>query len=320
MFSFFQSPVDKEQQKRNEVTQRALENGQLPPLAVKRINEVVNSPNHLFTSALSVNENLLLSKLQVRPIAQVMGTAFFKNPLYLNSTTMNQALSLSFNQVMSEARARAFDRLIREVRALKADGVVDVTIKEAGIGFHDVHVEFTVIGTAVKLAGGYSGTEPFSCNLSGADFYKSLQAGYLPRKVIFGSNLCYERSNFSTRLATGQSFFGLGGLNNQEVQSWTESALSARQFAYREFLANATNLHSEGIIGLKYDNILKEVENSSESKDFFAYFSFIGTAVKSFSISESPSLPKTTISLSRLSAKRQFDYDTVGQIDQEDYE
>lgn len=315
MFSFFDSPEEKQRLRSQQEAQQALLEGKLPPNALKRIEHMVNSPNHLFTSALSVNENLLLKDLQVIPVAQVIGTAFFKNPLFRQSRALSWDRENDFNIVANEVRAKAVDRLLEEALALKAHGVVDVTIKESGLSFKDMLIECTLIGTAVRLSGGYSEQRPFLCNLSGADFYKLMKSGYTPKTIVFGS---YLYSGLCDPLGFELFYFIYGNsYRNGEETGRSQVISHARSLACSELCHRASLLHSDGIVGVNYKYGHEELEydgptdrrREAKFTQFLVYFSFMGTTIVEDRARKTVNVPssKTIVSLNSRSSKRNVD-------------
>src|SRR5271155_6159934 len=73
-----ESEEDKRKRELQEATVQALEQGELPPLARKRIEERNALGSKFFTSDLSTREYLLCREAGFETISQVMGSCFYK--------------------------------------------------------------------------------------------------------------------------------------------------------------------------------------------------------------------------------------------------
>lgn len=86
---------------------------------------------------------------------------------------------------VDEAYRLALGRLIEETREAKAHGVVGVRVNMRNMEHVGGMIEFTAIGTAIKRRGAPLLDEPFTSHLSGVEFAKLMQTGYVPTRLVF---------------------------------------------------------------------------------------------------------------------------------------
>jgi uncharacterized protein YbjQ (UPF0145 family) len=215
-----------------------------------------------FTSDLSANEYLLAKEAGCDPIGLVMGSSFYQIGFYRNwwgyRTQTGEVEILT--QAQLTARELAVRRLQQEATMLGAHGVIGVRLQQRhkywGLGM----IEFTAIGTAIRIPGESPTKTPFTSDLSGQEFWQLRQAGYRPRGMVFGVCSYYIHCDRTTRSLMNQSFwnrlFGRGR-QNQEMQQFTEGFQDARELAVLR-LTNAINqLGARGAVGM-------EIETSQE--------------------------------------------------------
>lgn len=184
---------------------------------------------HAFTSDLSIDELLLVEEAGFEPLELVLGSSYFHIGWSPTVWSANQELG-NMTQVMLSARKLAMRRLLDQALVMRADGIVAMRLD---IHRHGDHAEFVAMGTAVrKKDGNGRGWHdrqgmPFTCDLSGADFWAIVRAGYRPVSLAHG--VCvYHVAHKSL----GQWLSGLGtGVMNQENQAFTQALYAARELA-----------------------------------------------------------------------------------------
>lgn len=137
-------------------------------------------------------------------------------------------------------------------------------------------MEFTAIGTAIRISGRPMPPQPFTSDLSGQEFWQLRQAGYFPKGLVFGACSYYVHSDRVTRQLMNPSvwnfFFGQGR-RNQEMVQLTQGFQNARELAMERMQVEAAHLQAEGIIGANIQE--HQYSWSSHVIEFFA----IGTAI-----------------------------------------
>jgi len=179
-----------------------------------------------FTSDLTIDEVLLIEEVGFEPIDLVMGSSYFhigwQNALW----TTNMELG-DITRMMHGARRVAIDRMVQHAAAVRADGIVGVRLEMEREGHN---AEFTVIGTAVRRRAGdgarwrHANGTPFTCDLSGGDFWALVRAGFRP--VVFSFGVCVYHIAHQT---LGQWFSSVG--QNVEMPQFTQGLYDARELA-----------------------------------------------------------------------------------------
>jgi len=258
----------------------ALSAGGIPVQAQRRLDEVRASEGAFYTSDLSVNEFLLARQVGYRPLSQVMGSSMYHMGWrYLNWYTPSGQLDVSTN-AMNEARALALGRLAQEASRVGASVVVGVHVSRSKYEWSENMLEFSAIGTAMRLENAPPEAHPALTNLSGQDFWKLYQAGYWPRGVVASS--CVYHVVPTWRTQSMNSWFG-SGRQNQELTEFTQGLYAARHLATRAIHRQASDLAAEGIVGMAIEQEQEEFEvsggNDQERTDYLFTFQAIGTAI-----------------------------------------
>jgi uncharacterized protein YbjQ (UPF0145 family) len=283
------SPEEKQrrlqEQQAAEVSRQAIEAGGLPTRAKQRLSEEMEKGHPLFTSDLSAKEFLLTREQGYQPLSQVMGSSIYQvgwqyTRQYTWDTSVQEMSNVS--GAHQQAAQLALGRLEQEAQILKAHGVIGVRFTQRRYEWGSNLIEYTAIGTAVKLPDTPLGKRPFLSDLSGQEFWTLLQAGYYPAGVVTGySSFCVSLGSRMTQQLRG--WWGSGG-TNQEIVPFTETLYTARHQAMRRANAMAQKLGAIGIVGMHIDNdrSIQEYETDNPTRyylDLFVHFSVVGTAI-----------------------------------------
>lgn len=280
----------------SELSLRELEQGRLPLAAQRRLHELAGSEQRLFTSDLTVNEFALLSREGIVPITQVMGSSIFQhgwqtlpvdNSRYGYSGSARSSELRYISDAFNQARERALSRLAQEAEIAGADAVLGVHVTTGGHEFagRDV-VEFTAVGTAVRLPENLKGGKVLISDLSGQDYVKLAQAGYRPAGVVGHSTVMYVSSGWEQNrvLSSGNSIFSAAGRANQELPDFTRGFYDAREVAIGHLSRQATKLGADGVVGVTIGQHIHEREYedaaSNQHHDLIVYIHLLGTAIK----------------------------------------
>ncbi len=235
-------------------SQKALENGQLVPAALRRLTSL--SEQESFTSDLSVKEFALLRSSGLHPICQVAGTAVFKVGYQQMPYGGSQPLNV-ITEAFNESRRLAVQRLEKEAALAHADAVVGTRITQGMFNSESGLIEFSLIGTAVKSldgsvrsAKGKSGNTAILTTLSGQDLYLLLENGVHPVGLV-GASSCYLAS---LSPYTFQQMYSMMGANmvNFEIREFTEGYYASRRIVMREVERSAKSLGAGGIIDFTF--------------------------------------------------------------------
>src|ERR1700692_161327 len=100
----------------------------VPQDAIKRLSELQpGKAGSIFSSALSVNEFLLVREVGFRPLGLVLGSSIYHVGLQVGRWGKNQELN-ALSQALFHARELAMSRMEAEADALQADGIVGVRL------------------------------------------------------------------------------------------------------------------------------------------------------------------------------------------------
>ena len=314
------SPEDEQRkmqaQQEMEASRQSLEGGGLPIQAQRRLSEEVAAGHPLFTSDLSTNEFLLARKLGYTPLSQVMGSSTYHvgwqyTRSYGWQTTEYELTTLT--QAHQNAGKLALGRLEQEAALLKAHGVIGVRFTRRNYIWGSDLIEYTAIGTAIRLPNAPLPQRPFLSDLSGQEFWTLLQAGYYPAGLVTGfCSFCVSLGTNDTRQLTSW-FFG-GGFYNQEVGPFTQAIYTARDLGMRRLLESARSRNASGVVGmhLELDKALDEQEvNDQKYLNFFVHFAALGTAITAQKKDHVIPAPLATLSFTDL---RQDRYDETREL------
>ncbi len=261
----------------------ALESGDIPPSAKKRIDLQINGDKKFFSSDLSVREFLLTREAGIETISQVMGTAFFNVSYwgsYMGPWRSTGELE-AVTQAQTEARHLALARMRREAQLLGATGVIGVRLHAKKSNLGSRLTEFTAYGTAVRIPGYPQAPEPFTSDLNGQDFWQLYKAGYRPKGLVMGLCSYYIWTNFRANMQM-YGIFGFGSFQNQEVELYTNGFYEARNRAVSRLTQELYELQADGCVGMTIDPDIEKIEYGSENNkqiDLLVNFTAIGTAV-----------------------------------------
>jgi uncharacterized protein YbjQ (UPF0145 family) len=262
----------------------SLEQGGIPVQAQRRLDELRDRKD-FFTSDLSVNEFALAKHVGFRPLSQVMGSSIYhvgwqSTPGRRGLFGSSQELGV-ISQAMNHARTLALGRLSEEGQRVGADAVIGVHVTRATYEWASDLIEFSTVGTSVKMENPQGAGSGGLTNLSGQDFWKLYQAGYWPVGVVAASAVYYVVAGWQTQMANN-SFWGSWA--NQELQDFTNGLYVARHLAMSRVYQQAQELGGQGIVGMEIDQEEEEYEvrlmNDQERKDMIFTFHAMGTAIE----------------------------------------
>ena len=216
------------------------------------------SDRAFFTSDLSTNEYFLTREAGCNPIGVVMGSSFYQVGFYRNfwgyRKTTGEVAALT--QAQLAARELAVSRLQQEAALLGAHGVIGVRLEQRRKGALAGTIEFTAIGTAIRIPGLPPTQTPFTSDLSGQEFWQLRQAGYLPKGLVFGVCSYYVHSDRATRNLMNRSIWNLlfgRGRRNQEMVQLTQGFQDARELAVLRLTQDIQQLGATGSVGMQIE-------------------------------------------------------------------
>jgi hypothetical protein len=199
---------------RNAAWQAALDAGVLPKFVSHRLEEA-GAGRGAWVATMTPAELLLARSHGIRPIATVSGTCWF-------------SYGWSWTEGHAQGWHEALDRLRREAVAAGANAVLDVrmrTLKHRIAGSMD----FTLLGTAVKIDGLAPSAVPVVATVPALEFVRLLEADIVPVGIAVGA--CYDWLNntsfgtYGARTAWNSGGFSRGWRTQQQMQSWSNQPL-----------------------------------------------------------------------------------------------
>src|SRR2546429_8397655 len=253
------SPEEEQQkiqaQQEAENSRRSIEAGGLPIQAQRRLSEEIAAGHPLFSSDLSTNEFLLARKQGYIALSQVMGSSIYHvGWQYTRNYTWNTVASelTNVSNAHQHAAQLALGRLEQEAALLKAHGVIGVRFTRRDYEWGQNLIEYTAIGTAIRLTDTPLPQRPFLSDLSGQEFWTLLQAGYYPDGVVTG--YCTYYVSLGSRAARQLSNWWAGGWANQEIVPFSQALYTARDLAMNRLLGMSRRMNALGVVGMHIRN------------------------------------------------------------------
>jgi uncharacterized protein YbjQ (UPF0145 family) len=239
-----------------------------------------------FTSDLSVSEYLLIREAGFEPLGFVVGVSIYHVGIQVSRWGQSQELTV-LTQAMYNARELALTRMRSEATALSADGIVGVDLGIRMYAWGQEVLEFVATGTAVRSADGAGRHRapdggPFTSDLSGQDFFRLAQGGFVPVAFVLGT--CVYHVAHQGLL---QSLKQVG--RNTEMPQFTQAVYDARELALSRMQAEAQRDNAAGIVGVRtevYNHVWGE-----HATEFLA----LGTAIRP--LDGAPQLTKPSLVL-----------------------
>ncbi len=259
-----------------------------PKIGTQRLKLQSSVSNKFFTSDLSSNEYLLASETGFEPIGVVMGTCFYKVGFYgyFRGYQKHTGELEALTQAQLAARELAVQRMQEEAAMLGACGIIGVRLQQSrqhwGIGT----VEFTAIGTAIRLplrslSASFNASKPFTSDLSGQEFWQLYQAGYLPKGLVFGACSYYVHSNRQTRSLMNKSWWNQRYRNarqNQEMIQFSEGFQASRDLAVARLSSNIEKLGATRAVGMHIQTDIEKIDYQPFSTFWLWFFGLLFVA------------------------------------------
>jgi uncharacterized protein YbjQ (UPF0145 family) len=176
--------------------------------------------------------------------------------------------------------------------------VVDVKFEKRGYEWADELVEFTAVGTAVRLKGQTPTEAPALTLLTTGQLWKLHHAGYWPVAIAMGNCFWYEPH---------ADCAGEGSWYSQELPVHTRAATISRDLAVERFRQHAHHFNAHGVVGVKVLRHARDHEwesNNSHHTAFHIEMVLMGTAVVRRGDAAPPPRPKLVVDLRDLVSSR----------------
>lgn len=245
----------------------------------------------IFTSTLSPGEQVVARMTDLDPVAQVMGSSVFHVGFANAARGWGGGELVNLTHAYEHARSNALARLQEEARQVGAHVVVDVRFEGRGPRWGEDLVEFTAVGTAVRLRGQAPPPQPALTLLETDALWKLHHAGYWPVAVAMGNCFWYEPHADCT--SEGSWF-------SQELPTHTRAATAARDLAVERFRAFAHHFGAHGVVGVRVVRQGRDHEyeiNDNKHTSFHLEMLLMGTAVVRRSNAGEPPRPQLVVDL-----------------------
>jgi uncharacterized protein YbjQ (UPF0145 family) len=236
--------------------EQALARDLLPGFVTGRLREAA-AGRLPWMSTMTPAELLLSQELGIRPVAMVSGTCWYH-------------YGWSWTNGHPEGWHSALDRMKQEALAAGANAVVDVKLRTLDLHAED-SMDFTVIGTAVRVEGLLPSTNPVIATVSAVEFVRLLKEGIVPTGVAIGAT--YDWLNSYSGNPTGSLTWW-----NQPLDELSDFLRRVRQRAVRALREDTRRLGNGVLAHTTFEQLIK-VERERRPPDFLGRFIVIGTAV-----------------------------------------
>jgi uncharacterized protein YbjQ (UPF0145 family) len=267
-----------------------IQQGGVPLRAQRRIHELVSSPRPIFTSTLTTSETVVARATGVEPISQVMGSSVY-HVGFRGFTSWTGGELTTLTAAYDRARSLALSRMQQEAQQLGAHMVIDVRFLGRGYEWAEDLIEFTAVGTAVRVTGVPAPERPVLTLLTADDLFKLHRAGYWPVALALGNCFYYARHADCASEGTWWS---------SELPVHTEASQVARDLAVERFRAFAAHFNADGVVGVRVQRRARDHEWESNERthtSFHVDMLVMGTAVVRRGDAKDPPRPGLVVDL-----------------------
>lgn len=222
--------------------------------------------------------SLAVLEMEFEPAGSVTGAAAYLRGYQSlvcwgwGTQTQQPVLAPSAEQFMNSLWSTAVQRLEDQARAIKADGVVGVSVDQRAVD--NGGWQLTLNGTAVRVPGLEPPPRPFLSGLQMSDFLKLLLGGWVPAGLVWGNAAVHVHG-----WATSPYWQGVTR-TNAEMQGPTDGVNAARTRAQLAAQARLQSLSAEGAIGMEMTIARESMEcKRSNSTGMLITAHTMGTAV-----------------------------------------
>ncbi len=234
----------------------ALSHDRLPAFVEARL-QGARAATIPWTSTMTAAELLVARQRGVRPIATVSGTCWFQ-------------YGLSWTEGHAAGWRSALRRIKAEAKACGANAVVDVkmrTVRGLDVG---QSMDFTLVGTAIRLDGLPPSSDPIVATAPLMDFMRLMQAGIVPVGIAVGAQ-------YEWLLDPQKIYGGNWASNNQVLGTLSNFWEAVRRRAHSE-LRTDTRRQGNGV--LAHTNLSQLFKVEGEPTQYLGRHIVIGTVVQ----------------------------------------
>ena len=235
---------------------QALQRGTVPNATRERL-EGARAGRLPWMATLTPAELMIVRSHGLRPVASVSGTCWLH-------------YGWSWTEGHAQGWGTALHRLREEAKAAGANAVLDVKMRTIPLGVEN-SMDFTLIGTAVRIEGLRPAPEPLVATVPALEFVKLLEADVVPTGLAIGAK--YDWMN-DWRGRTNQTWMG-----NVESTALGQFWERVRQQAHGELRRNAQG-HGNGVLAhVNFSQMFEFEGGENKPKRFLGRHIVIATTV-----------------------------------------
>ena len=264
IFDLFKKPTQEDQAAQQEALRRqadilmSLRGNRIPTSTLERLQGAASGTKP-WMATLTPAELMIVRSHGIKPIAAVSATCWLH-------------YGWSWTQGHAQGWHTALERLGQEAKACGANAVLDVKMRTIPIGVGE-SMDFSLIGTAVKIDGMPASQDPVIATVPALEFVKLLEADVVPTGIAIGAH--YEWLT-DWRGNANQAWMG-------NIESWQLSNLweTVRQRAHAQLRESARTRGNGVLAHLNFSQMFdreREV-NGQRLNEYLARHIVIATTV-----------------------------------------
>ncbi len=238
--------------------ERALNVGGLPSFVEARLGAAA-SGRAPWLATMTPVELAMVRQHGIRPIAMVSGTCWYH---FGYSWTLGHA----------EGWHAALARLRAEAVAAGANAVVDVKLRKIGL-HHEASMDFTVLGTAVRIEGLAKSDNPVIATVPALEFVRLLRSGIVPVGIAIGAQYNFFSPSYEV---TGRGLFSTW--YNQPLTELGGFWERVRREALSK-LHQDTKRQGHGVLAHTHFGQLIKLEREKQPPQFLGRHIVVGTVI-----------------------------------------
>jgi hypothetical protein len=237
--------------------EQALRNDEVPDFVQQRLAAARDGKTP-WMSTMTPAELLLAKSHGIRPLATVTGTCWYQ---YGRSWTDGHAAGWS----------SALARIRAEALACGANAVVDVKMRTVRIGIGQ-SMDFTLIGTAIRMEGLAPSTNPVVATVPALEFVRLLEMGIVPTGLAVGARYNWLYDNMK---AYGGSIFN----GNQALSTLGGFWEELRREAHQQLREDAASQGGGVLAHTQFGQLIKFEETQQTPVRYLGRHIVIGSVV-----------------------------------------
>ncbi|HEX3564686.1 MAG TPA: heavy metal-binding domain-containing protein [Acidimicrobiales bacterium] len=205
---------------------------------------------------------------------------------------------LWYERGLTEAYTIAIDRLREEADLLGAHGVVGVRYqsKRLPLASSAPVIEIRMVGTAIRREGSPLLSEPFTSHLSGQQFAKLMDTGWVPGALVVGVGAIRSYGGCVVGDGTSSGASAFNQYASGEFRQRSDAIQHCRRFAVDRLETHATG-YGERVVGV---DVAAQFHSTMEDTMLVENV-MLGTAVRRFRHIEEPQPARVTVGLADVS-------------------